>query len=240
MMALAANGFQTFWRRFKGRIVGIGMTVLALLQAGCHTPPLAAAPQEPVAPAPKTSANVFRASARLPVHIRRVGVLPLAADLDDPEGKAGQAALEPVLRAELTKCRIFELVFISPEQLKDRTGQEQWTAEESLPPDFFQHLTADFGCDAILFSRLTHFRAYSPLLIGWNLKLVESEEPRIQWSVDEVFDAGHQSVAAAARNYSKASFHDSRPPADGQTILLSPQRFGQYSLDAVLATLPTR
>jgi len=44
-------------------------------------------------------------------------------------------ALEPLLYAELEKCKRFEVIPVSPEQLKQWTGKIGWRADEPLPPD---------------------------------------------------------------------------------------------------------
>lgn len=184
--------------------------------------------------------NAYRVSEWLPPQIRRVAVLPLTADTADPALEAGLVPLEPVLRSELAKCDLFELVFVPAEQMRRWTGQRNWTAEETLPVDFFKRLQEEYGCNAVLFSRLTRYQAYAPLQMGWNLKLIESENPRIRWAVDEVFDAGQAAVADEAKRYAAHNLSDGRPLADGGSILMSPTRFGQYSISSVLGTLPKR
>jgi hypothetical protein len=185
-------------------------------------------------------ANAYRASEMLPPEIRRVAVLPLVGDASESTLEAGLETLEPVLHSELSKCDLFELTFISPEKMRQWTGQSRWAAEERLPQDFFQRLQQEVGCNAVLFSRLTRFQAYAPLQTGWNLKLVESANPRIWWSADEVFDAGQPAVAEEARQYAADNLRDGRPLSDSASILMSPARFGQYSISIVLGTLPKR
>ncbi len=94
--------------------------------------------------------------------------------------------------------------------------------------------------DAVLFCRLTQYRAYEPLAVGWRLKLLDAEVPRILWAVDEVFDARVAEVAAAARRYARE--HSEAVPSlqDSQSVLLSPRRFGQYTASAVVGTMPGR
>jgi hypothetical protein len=94
--------------------------------------------------------------------------------------------------------------------------------------------------DAVLFSRLTQYRAYEPLAVGWRLKLFDTAEPQVLWAVDEVFDARVPEVAAAARRY--AQQHPDAGPSvqDAQGVLLSPRRFGRYAASAVVETLPGR
>ena len=157
-----------------------------------------------------------------------------------PESDAGQETLDPVLHAELARCKKFELVFVSTGQLQEWTGRARWKAEEKLPLAFFQKLREELGCDAVLFCRLSHYRPYAPLQIGWNLKLVDSEEPRIWWSVDELFDAGEPATARAAQRFYRKTSAEDGASSDAATVLASPRRFGQFAIHAVLATLPER
>ena len=207
-----------------------------LLFMGCATSPYLSDLNTPsYAPS-----NVFRDEALLPSYIKRVAVLPLTTLTDETSMDFGRDSLWPVLLSELGRSRQFELVTVLPEELRLLTGRSGWSGEEKLPPDFFDSLKAKLGVDAILFSRLTQYRAYEPLAVGWRLKLLDAEVPRILWAVDEVFDARVAEVAAAARRYSKA--HPEVAPSlhDSQSVLLSPRRFGQYTASAIVGTMPGR
>ncbi|PYJ01021.1 MAG: hypothetical protein DME25_19160 [Verrucomicrobia bacterium] len=185
-------------------------------------------------------ANVYREEAFLPPSIKRVAVLPLTTLTDEATMDFGRDALGPVLFDELGRSRLFELVEVSPDELRLLTGRSTWSGEEALPLDFFEKLRDKLGVDAVLFSRLTQYRAYEPLAVGWRLKLLEADEPHILWAVDEVFDARLPEVAVAARRYAQ------RHPEAGsllygpQGVLVSPRRFGQYTASAVMETLPGR
>jgi hypothetical protein len=72
--------------------------------------------------------------------------------------------------------------------------------------DFFEKLKEELGVQAVILPELTQYRPHEPLAVGWRLKLVDADEPRVIWAVDEVFDARVPSVAAAARR-----FADSHP-----------------------------
>jgi TolB-like protein len=184
--------------------------------------------------------NVYRADAHLSPEIKRVAVLPLTTLSDDSAMEFAREALGPVLVAELGRVRQFELVAVSAEELRLLTGRNTWSGEEKLPLDFFDKLRDKLGVDAVLFCRLTQYRAYEPLAVGWRLKLMDAAEPQVLWAVDEVFDARVPEVAAAARRY--AQQHPDAGPSvqDAQGVLLSPRRFGRYAASAVVETLPGR
>jgi hypothetical protein len=185
--------------------------------------------------------NAYRLDDRLPPQCRRVAVLPLACNASEPDAEEGARTLEPVLHTELAKCALFELVFISPEELRHWTGKTAWAAEEKLPVDLLGRVRAASGCDAVLFARLAHYRPYGPLQVGFNLKLVDAADPRvIYWAADQVYDAGQPAVARQAKGFYHHQAYAGRPLRDNRTILMSPRWFGQFALSSILATLPSR
>lgn len=225
-------------RRFLRRnSTGRHRLLLALtLLAGCATNPFV---DQVIGPS-YVPANVFREHDTLPSAIRRLAVLPLTTVGDASVMEFGRDSLSPVLLAELGRRHQFEIVPITPDQLRRWTGQSSWTGEEKLPPDWFKKLSEAAGVEAILVSRLTQYRAYEPLTIGWRVKLMATDDPRIIWSVDEVFDASQPSVANAARRYAQANPEPSPPIGDSRRVLTSPRRFGHYTANAVFKTLPER
>jgi hypothetical protein len=184
--------------------------------------------------------NVHSRTATLPKELRRVAVLPVAINRDEPNLESGRQALQPVLLDELHKLKRFEVQPVSAAQVQTWTAKPAWSAADRLPPRFFDKIKEELGCDAVLFCELTTYRAYPPLAVGWNLRLIDGGPTPTVWSVDEVFDAGNPAVANAARRHYQQQEHDGRPLADSLGILSSPRRFGQYAARAVLETLPGR
>jgi len=187
-----------------------------------------------------TPRNAFRAGSRLPNDVRRVAVLPIAAENTNPDMDFGQESLLPVLVGELNKRGLFELVVVTPEQLTQWTGKSHWSAAEKLPAQLLERLREDLGCDAVLFARLSQYKPYPPLAVGWNLQLVLVDHSRIYWAADEVFDMTERAVAASAQQYGCRQFEGQDFHANPSSISLSPRQFGQFSLAALLATLPAR
>jgi hypothetical protein len=184
-------------------------------------------------------ANVYRPVSSLPDHLHRVAVLPLTSE-STPEAEVGRDQLQKMVPFVLTRREAFEVVTVRPAELQQWTGSKYWAAEDRLPAGFFERLRDEFGCDAVLFCRLTAYRPYSPVAVGWNLKLVDAKAPCVWWSADVVFDAGDPAVANAARRYHRKNLADDKPATDSRIILSSPQQFGEYSLSALLKTLPER
>jgi hypothetical protein len=190
-----------------------GLAVSGLL-SGCATNPL----EDRVWGPSYQPQNIYTEGSTLPAKLRRL------------------ASLEPLLLAELGRVNQFELVPVTPEQLHRWTGRSSWTGEEKLPQDFFEKLRAAVGVDGVLLSRLTQYRAFEPLAIGWRIKLLDAQNPSVVWAIDEVFDARQSDVANAARRFAQA-----HPTAgDSRATLMSPRRFAQYTASAVFQTLPAR
>jgi hypothetical protein len=145
-----------------------------------------------------------------------------------------------VLVAELIKTSAFEVTPVSREQLRAATGRSEWTADEVLPSDFCSHVRAITGCDAVLFCRLRQFRAYPPLIVGWDLKLVDASQCSVLWAVDEVFDSGKPAVASAAQGYYARAIGRGTLAGDPEMIMMSPRLFGQYAAASSLEALPAR
>jgi hypothetical protein len=208
-----------------------------LLAAGCVSHSFDV---EGIADARYRPGNVYLKSKTLDPQLKRVAVLPITTGPATETTLAGCQLLQPLVSAELDKTKRFDLVVIPPEQLRQWTGQSAWRDDEALPPDFFRRLRENCGCDAVFFSQLTRFYPYQPVAVGWKLTLVEAVGGQIVWKADDLFDAGDALVANAARHYSVEHVHIEGPADDPAVILGSPSRFGQYTLNALMATLPGR
>lgn len=214
---------------------GLGLLVfVAVFACGCTSPLVSRSVFGPTF----EPTNIYQSAAALPIPTRRVAVLPLTVRTHGRAMDAGRDALQPVLLAELSKAKAFETVFVTGEDLRAWTGKPAWTAEEALPRGFLERLRQATACDAVLFCQLTVYRPYSPLAVGWSLKLVESKQGQIWWAADEVFDAGQPGVMNAVRFYDATQQQELHRSPDEWMALNSPRRFGQYSLHTLLAKLP--
>src|SRR5436190_16101579 len=213
----------------------LALGVFLLSQAGCVTNPFV---DHVYGPSYQPS-NIYREEAVLPSKLKRLAVLPLTCFGGQEEMEFGRDTLWPVLLDELGRAKQFEIVPVSADQLLRWTGRAGWTGEEVLPEDFFEKVRAGAGVDGVLVRRLTRYRAYEPLAIGWRLKLMDTDEPRIICAADEVFDAREPTVSNAARRFAQAH-PEAAPVDDSHAILRSPRRFAQYTANELFKTLPAR
>lgn len=173
----------------------------------------------------------------MPISVRRVALLPLYSSEWNHVDLTG---LQQAFAAELGKHDQFEVVAVSPERVHRIFGSEQITSVEPIAADEFEALVREVGADAILFTDLTAYHPYRPLVMGVRCKLVESASADILWSFDTVFDSGNPTVSTAARRYHLDESAPPYPLQNSSSILQSPLRYTKYVADAVFATLPER
>lgn len=184
--------------------------------------------------------NVFAGAGALPTNIRRVLVLPLVCDENNYDLSEGRGVAQPIFLAELMKTKKFEVVSPDVAVLENRTYRADWSDDQALPADFFAILRQTSACDAVLFARLTVFRPYPPLAVGWRVRLVDAQTQRTIWSADEVFDGGQPDVQNGARRHQLTKERDSYGAPDEWFMENSPSKFAEYTAAGLFATLPAR
>ncbi len=221
---------------FNRRFATGALFLFSLLHlSGCNTKPLT----DPIIGPDHVLKNTYQKEAVLPGSLKRVAVLPLSYNDARGTGASADETLQPVFEGELTKTARFEAYFVRPQQLRLWSGKQQWDDFDELPSAFLKMIAEHTGCDGVLFTRVTNFKAYPPIMIGWRMRL-ESNDSGVLWAADEIFDAAEQGVANSARRYNRARTRNNPVLEDSRSILLSPSEFGQYTLASVLRTLPMR
>lgn len=211
------------------------VALLFFLQAGCSLKPIT----DPIVGPDHALHNIYRNEAVLPGSLKRVAVLPLSYNDQRSTGPSAVEMLQPIFQAELTKVGRFESYFVQPAQLALWSGKERWDDFDELPASFLKEVAERTGCDGVMFSRISNFKAYPPMVIGWRMRLVSNEAGQV-WAADEIFDAADQAVSNSARRYNRGRPRNNPVLEDSRSILLSPSEFGQYTLASVLGTLPIR
>jgi hypothetical protein len=221
-------------------VILIALSILLFFLVGCST---TVAHGEIVTGKDYEVSNYSRLAPKLPDRMRRVAMLPLTTEPADGDMMLGRESLEPILQSEFDRLNVFEVIRVTPEQMRHFTVKSDWAANEKLPPNFLSTIKQETGCDAVLFCRLTRYHAYPPMAVGWNLKLVDAVDGQVWWAVDEMFDLADPQVVTATRRYElhHQKYYQANPLlADSRTALISPRRFAAYSAAAMFSTLPER
>ncbi len=223
------------FRSLCSRAGALWLLLLAAGFSGCSTKPLT----DPIIGPDHGLKNVYLKEGTLPGSLRRIAVLPLSYNDISENGAAARETLEPIFQSELNKVGRFELFFVKRSQVVLWSGRETWDDFEDLPHAFLKTVAEQTGCDGILFARVSHFKAYPPMVIGWRMRLVTNDAGSV-WAVDELFDAAEQAVSNSARRFDRGHSRNNPVLEDSRSILLSPSSFGQYTLSEIFKTIPIR
>jgi hypothetical protein len=175
----------------------------------------------------------------LPAHVRRVLLLPLAAD-GATISEENLDRLGGVILTELNRTGRFETVTLSRDHLARLTGTRQLPSTAQMPSGFLDRLFNiynEYAADAILLVDITSYTPYPPLTLGIRAKLAHIRDSDILWAADLLFSAADPSVANSARRY--ALTLGTSPHLD-HSILQNPTRFAGYAASATFQTLPPR
>ncbi|MBI5381745.1 MAG: hypothetical protein HZA31_07590 [Opitutae bacterium] len=175
---------------------------------------------------------------RLPADVRRIVVLPVAADGGIPEESLD--ALDMTIRAALNLTGRFEIAPVSRAVCARYTGMRSIRSIDALPHDFFTRLTNEFAAEAVLFIDVTQYTAYPPLALGLRCKLARLNDRSLLWSFDTLYTATNPAVVNSARRHWLETTPTGTPADLSATALQSPQRFAAYAAAATFATLPPR
>ena len=171
--------------------------------------------------------------------IRRVAVLPVVGREDGGRGDlgAGSDMVQPMLLEELRLSRAFEVVGFNPSHESRLSGPSGYRVTDVLPPTLLNEVLEATGADAVLFTQVTGFHAYPPLVLGLKFSLVFCREPLVVWEFDDVFNAGDPPTLNAVRRYLREHQSEEDETVEGIT-LSSPRRLSRFALSTALGTLP--
>jgi hypothetical protein len=222
----------------------IGLILYLCLFTGCANTTVAKTASWEVVNGPDYQVhNVHKLAPKLPDGLRRVAILPLSTEPSDTDMVTARETLEPVMQSEFDRLNVFEVIRVTRDQMRQMTGQAEWSASDKLPRNFLATLKEETGCDGVIFPRLTRYRPYPPMALGWSLKLIDLTDGQIWWAADEMFDLADPTVVNSARRYqiTHLKFAKANPLLEDSTVvLISPTRLAQFTTASLFATLPER
>lgn len=183
---------------------------------------------------PKREVENYRVEVGVPLHLRRVALLPLARGRYD---HIEMESIEENFVQELGKRNLFELVAVPSREMDELFGEESYSSVELLPTKLLSKLHAAYAIDGVMLIDISYYNAYQPVGIGVRAKLLDGHTGEIIWAADEVFDSANPAVSNAARLYFQKESVNQYPLQQTQSVLHSPTRFSKYVADAIFATL---
>ena len=174
---------------------------------------------------------------RLPQYFNRVALLPCY----HPDSASSILHFcDQVFHQELSQERIFEIIQLSPKELKSLTGYERIASSRKLPSNFLNIIEEYTSADGVLFIDLDSYKPYRPMSLGIRSKLVDLKSGEFMWAIDETFDAGHANVIVGASQFQDVSQVRALSDRTKGSVLHSPRNFTKYVASTVFSTLPRR
>ena len=184
-----------------------------------------------------TVGNVYENQEGLEPQIKRVAMMPLTSGRGNRGAERGVPQMQVVLTEEFSRNRIFDIVTVTSDRMQRMFSRRAIYADEPLPHDFLQILKRETGCQAVLFTELTTFRAYPPVALGWKIHLFDLESEKLIWAADEVFDGGQSPVANSLRRHIRKNHSTHNSAATELLVLDSPREMARYSLSELISTI---
>jgi len=94
-----------------------------------------------------------------------------------------------------------------------------------------------YNIDAILFSEISVYKSYKPLVFGYKHFLYGTDSGQVVWSVDDVFDMGEKNVNTLSKNWYFKKHEEGRNPSLKSDIMeISMNNFVEFSFSVLLET----
>ncbi len=175
---------------------------------------------------------------------------------DELASKVGRVLVLPVKNIsgiEFDESGVYNSLFLSLlhkkyfEVLKYQSFPENMISElqNSFKPEASNNSMSNilkvFGekykIDAILFSEISVYKSYKPLVLGYKHFLYSTNSAQVAWSVDDVFDMGDKNVNALSKNWYFKKYEEDRNPSMKSDIMeISMNNFVEFSFSVLLET----
>ena len=94
------------------------------------------------------------------------------------------------------------------------------------------------GTDALVFGAINRYSSYPFFLIGVHLKMVDLQEGRIVWALEEVWDSTDKSTEQRMRQFFEDQMRTGYQPMNWQVLETSPRYFNKFVAYEITQTLP--
>jgi hypothetical protein len=208
MVRSARRKGESMARRFAG------LLVVCLGAAACaHLSP----------PPPPPVISRYRAPGVDWASVRRVVVMPLDNQSDEPEAADD---IRGVLAAELQAMGRFEVIMAAPD-CDPIEADPVHVSGRFREPELFA-VALRYHADAVLIGSVTQYRPYTPPSVGLSLELVSAAEAVVVASLDGVWDSRDSGTAFLAREFYLHALNPGHSLIDPEKILTSPTLYQKF------------
>ncbi|MFA6132717.1 MAG: hypothetical protein WC869_01720 [Phycisphaerae bacterium] len=210
--------------RFRSDITAAVMVLAAVAPAGCHSNQ----------PAPHAKVGFYLSSPEDLHKIGRVCFLELP-----PEGENGRVARDTsaALVKAIAARGLFDLELVHA----DDSGLAELSLgspDRLLSLENISALRKLLGCDAVIYGRITTFRAHPHMQMGLRLRLVDLRTAKVVWGIDQIWDTSDKSLEDRIEDYFEDQVRDELEPLNWRLVLVSPLAMEGFVSYETAQTLP--
>ncbi len=164
-----------------------------------------------------------------------VGRVALVELLNDSAFPKISADVTDALFQALQKKQVFGLSVIS-------VSHPDWqTLNQKLHSDYtttqLAEIRGTLKSDAVLFGAVTGYQPYPHLSIGLRLKLIDLQDGRLLWALEQVWDSADKTTECRIEKYFKQQMRSGFAPLKEQLVAVSPIEFNRFVAYEVAETL---
>jgi hypothetical protein len=182
---------------------------------------------------PPPPAEFYYLNSQTPLSsVGRVALVELLNDSAFP--KISPDVTDALFQA-LQKKQVFGLSVISAahpdwHSLNQKLHSEYTTAQ-------LAEVRAALKSDAVLFGAVTGYQPYPHLSIGLRLKLIDLQDGRLLWALEQVWDSADKTTEYRIEKYFKQQMRSGFAPLKEELVAVSPIEFNRFVAYEVAETL---
>ncbi len=92
-------------------------------------------------------------------------------------------------------------------------------------------------CNAALLGTITHYQPFPHMAIGLRLKLVDLEDGKLLWALEQIWDTADKSTEKCIKNYFKHQVRSGYAPLRAQVVTISTAKFVKFVAYEVSETM---
>ena len=118
-----------------------------------------------------------------------------------------------------------------------RTQNSAFGASSGYTPEQLSAIRETLKCDAVLIGAITEYQPYPHMAIGLRLRLVDLEDGRLLWALEQVWDTADKTTEYRIKNYFRSQMRSGFAPLREQLVTISSLKFIKFVAYEVGETL---
>ena len=101
----------------------------------------------------------------------------------------------------------------------------------------FSDIQDALKCNAALLGTITHYQPFPHMAIGLRLKLIDLEDGKLLWALEQIWDTADKSTEKCIKNYFQYQVRQGDSPLGAQVVTISTSKFVKFVAYEVSETM---